>query len=188
MLDFSEFLDAELGALTRYAAMLTGNRDRAHDVLADALERVQRRWGRIGQMEYPAAYARRVVTSVFISQQRRWSVRMIKLTRSGRLPEQSVSDGTQAVHDRAELSQLLATLPPRQRAVVVLRYYPGLSNKEIAAELGITDGAVRMAHSQAMRKLRIAVHNTAATATGNEAVTKNVSAISTQLAISTTEE
>lgn len=157
MLTFGEFLDAELDGLVRYAAVLTGDRDQAHEALADALEKTQHRWDRIGRMDYPAAYVRRIVTSMFLSQRRRWSARMIRPTRSGELPERATADRTHVIDDRAEIVQLLAELPARQRVVVVLGYYLGLSNAEIATELGITAGAVRTAHSEAMRRLRIAV-------------------------------
>lgn len=156
MLTFGEFLDAELDGLVRYAAVLTGDRDQAHEALFDALEKVQRRWQRIGRMDYPAAYVRRIVTSTFVAQRRRWSVRTIRPTRSGHLPESVTPDPTHVVDDRAQIRQLLATLPARQRVVVVLGYYLGLSNAEIAAELDITAGAVRTAHSEAMRRLKIA--------------------------------
>jgi RNA polymerase sigma-70 factor (sigma-E family) len=154
---FDEFLDAELSGLRRYAAALTGDRQRAHDVLADALLRAHTGWGRIGAMEFPAAYVRRIVTSTFLSERRRWSVRHIRTTRSGELPDVALPDPASAVDDREHLQRLLAGLPPRQRAAVVLRFYLGLSYAEVAAELGITEGAVRTATSRALAALRISV-------------------------------
>ncbi len=154
---FDEFLGAELTGLRRYAAALTGDRQRAHDVLADALLKTHTGWSRIGAMEFPLAYVRRIVTSTFLSERRRWSVRAIRPTRTGELPEVSLPDPASAVDDREHLQHLLAALPPRQRAAVVLRFYLGLSYAEIAAELGITDVAVRTAISRALTALRIAV-------------------------------
>jgi RNA polymerase sigma-70 factor (sigma-E family) len=154
---FDEFLDAELTGLRRYAAALTGDRQRAHDVLAEALLRAHTGWGRIGAMEFPLAYVRRMVTSTFLSERRRWSVRHIRVTRSGELPEVALHDPASVVDDRAHLQRLLAGLPPRQRAAVVLRFYLGLSYGEVAAELGITEGAVRTTTSRALAALRIAV-------------------------------
>ncbi|MEO7126853.1 MAG: SigE family RNA polymerase sigma factor [Nakamurella sp.] len=157
MLTFAEFLDAELAGLRRYAAVLTGDRQQAHDVLADALLKAHTRWSRICVMEFPLAYVRRMVTSTFVSEKRRWSVRMIRPTNSGELPEQAAPDPTLAADDRAQLGGLISVLPPRQRAAVVLRYYLGLDNASIAEELGITAGAVRTAISRALGALRIAV-------------------------------
>lgn len=157
VLTFEEFLDVELVGLRRYAAVLTGDRQQAHDILADALLKAHTRWSRIGVMEFPLAYVRRMVTSTFVSEKRRWSVRMIRPTNSGELPEQAVPDPSLASNDRAQLHSLVSALPPRQRAAVVLRYYLGLDDAAIAADLGITAGAVRTAISRALGALRIAV-------------------------------
>lgn len=154
---FDDFLAAELAGLSRYATVLTGDPQRAHDVLADALIGAQSRWDRIGVMDHPRAYIRRMVTTTFLSEQRRWSVRHIRPTRTGELPEVAVPDPTDAVTDREELAGLLAGLPPRQRAAVVLRFYLGLDNAAIASELDISAGAVRTAISRGLAALRIAV-------------------------------
>lgn len=161
MLTFDEFLAAELDGLRRYAAVLTGDRQQAHDVLADALVKANTRWSRIGAMVHPLAYVRRMVTSTFTSERRRWSVRMIRPTRTGELPEQPLPDPTAEIDDRAHMQELLAALPARQRAAIVLRYYLGLDNAQIATELGITAGAVRTAISRALGALRLAVNDAA---------------------------
>lgn len=153
---FDEFLNAELTGLRRYATVLTGDPHRAQDVLADALLRAHTGWRRIGIMQFPAAYVRRMVTTQFLSETRRWSVRMIRPTRTGELPEVALPDPASAVDDRAHLARLLAALPARQRAAVVLRYYLGLSNDDVATELGITSGAVRTAISRGLAAMRIA--------------------------------
>lgn len=157
LVTFDEFLDAELAGLGRYATVLTGSRDAAHDVLADALVKAHAAWRRIGSMTYPLAYVRRIVTSTYLSEQRRWSVRSIRPTRTGDLPEVALPDPTDTYDDRAHLSALLTALPPRQRAAVVLRYYLGLDNASVATELGITDGAARTALSRGLSALRLAM-------------------------------
>lgn len=164
---FEEFLDAELAGLRRYATVLTGDPQRAHDVLADALLLAHGAWPRIGEMEMPLAYVRRMVTNSFLSERRRWASRHIRTTRSGELPDTLTPDPANDVDDRAHRQQLLAGLPPRLRAVVVLRYYLGLSNDEIAAELSITAGAVRTAASRALSTLRVAVTDEAAPQRGS---------------------
>jgi RNA polymerase sigma-70 factor (sigma-E family) len=153
---FEEFLDAELACLRRYAAVLTGDPQRAHDVLADALLKAHTGWSRIGRMDFPLAYVRRMVTSTFLSERRRWSVRMIRVSPSGDLPDAALPDPAAGVDDRDQLHALLAGLPPRQRAAVVLRYYLDLPDAGIAAELGISQPAVRTMISRALGSLRIA--------------------------------
>lgn len=154
---FDEFVEAEFTALSRYAAVLTGERQRAHDVLADALVTAQTRWSRIAAMEHPAAYVRRIITSTYLSERRRWSVRHILPTRSGAVPDTALPDPTDAFDDREHLSALLASLPPRQRAAIVLRFYLGLDNAAVATELGIAAGAARSAISRGLATLRIAL-------------------------------
>lgn len=165
---FDEFLDAELTGLARYAAVLTGSRESAHDVLADSLVKAHTAWKRIGPMSHPLAYVRRIVTSTYLSEQRRWSVRSIRTTRTGDLPEVELPDPTDAYDDREHLSALLAALPPRQRAAVVLRYYLGLDNAAVATELGITDGAARTALSRGLTALRIALDAEATASSSSE--------------------
>lgn len=158
---FDEFLADDLGALRRYAAVLTGEPQLAHDVLADALLRAHTRWHRIGRMEHPHAYVRRMITSAFLSEKRRWSARHIAVTRTGDLPDAPQPDATDTVDDRLELHALLVALPARQRAAIVLRYYLGLDNADIASELGITAGAVRTAISRGIAALKITAAHTA---------------------------
>jgi RNA polymerase sigma-70 factor (sigma-E family) len=152
---FDEFLAAELTGLSRYATVLTGDPQRAHDVLADALVKAYTSWHRIGVMQYPLAYVRRIVTSVYLSDGRRWAVRVIRPTRTGELPDVALPDPTDAVDEREHLSALLAALPPRQRAAIVLRYYLGYDNDAIATDLGISAGAVRTAVSRGLATLRV---------------------------------
>lgn len=152
---FDEFAAAELPALARYARVLTGDRQRAHDVLADALVSAQLRWKRIGAMEHPAAYVRRIVTTTFLGERRRWSARHVALTATGEAPDTAGSDPTTAVDDREQLAELLSALPAQQRAAVVLRYYLGLPDQQIADELGCAPVTVRSYISRGLAAMRI---------------------------------
>jgi RNA polymerase sigma-70 factor (sigma-E family) len=142
-----------LDGLARYARVLTGDRQQAHDVLADALVQATLKWKRIGTFEFPAAYVRRMVTSRFLGERRRWSARHIQPVASP--PERPTADPTAAVDDRAALQAALATLPRQQRAAVVLRFYLDLPDHEIAGELGCSAGAVRSYVSRGLAALRI---------------------------------
>jgi len=100
------------------------------------------RWRRISRLDYPDAYLRRMVTNEWTSWRRRWSVRTITV-----LPDEQLHnlagdapDAMTAVSDRDALRRALDTLPHRQRAALVLRYYEGLSYEECAQVLGCAEG------------------------------------------------
>jgi RNA polymerase sigma-70 factor (sigma-E family) len=151
---FEEFLDGELDSLRRYARLLTGSRDSAHDVLADALIKAHLRWPKIGRMQFPAAYVRSMVTNGYISERRSWRSRFIAATRSGELPEIAVAQASRSVEDRDQLEQLLMGLPQQQRAAIVLRYYFDLTDAAIASELQCSPGAVRSYISRGLSAIR----------------------------------
>lgn len=156
-MEFERFLDAELGRLTGYARLLTGDRQLAHDVLADALMRARGQWSKISAMQSPGGYVRRMVTTTFLGEKRRWASRKIRPTSTGELPKVGVRPAQHCVNDRAELRQLLSDLPKQQRAAIVLRYYLDADDTEIAAELGCSAGAARTYLWRALATLRIAV-------------------------------
>jgi RNA polymerase sigma-70 factor (sigma-E family) len=150
---FDEFVAVRLTALVRYAAVLVGDRDLAQDVVQEALVRAHSRWSRIDE---PEAYIRRMIVREYLS----WRRRLLRRRAiAARLPDAGVvADHAGASVERADLLGRLAALPPRQRAVVVLRYYEGLATAEIADLLGCSDGAVRTFHSRAMSNLRLSIN------------------------------
>jgi RNA polymerase sigma-70 factor (sigma-E family) len=151
---FDDFLDTQLGPLTRYARVLTGDRQSAHDLVADTLVAASKRWSKIGQLDLPAAYVRRMLTNRHIDLTRRHRL----ISWAHRPPEDDeapgVSDETNGIHQRGFLDGLLRELPARQRAALVYRFYLGLSDDEIALELGMKVGSVRSAISRALATLR----------------------------------
>ena len=156
---FEEFLDAELDGLGRYVRVLTGDRQQAHDTLAEALIKVQVHWRRIAQMERPLAYVRRIVTNQFLEERRSWAARMLRSMNPESLPELipvGAGSGTGRIDDRSQLHALLATLPRQQRAAIVLRHYLDLTDAEIADALGCSAGAVRTYISRGFATLRLA--------------------------------
>ena len=101
---FDEFVAARLPALLRYAAVLTGDRDLAQDVVQDVLLRAHRRWSSIHRLEVPEQYVRRMILNEFLSWRRRW----------GRvLPVAEVT--TELLADLPERRQPPPTLPPLRR-------------------------------------------------------------------------
>jgi RNA polymerase sigma-70 factor (sigma-E family) len=147
---FDAFVRARLPALLRFAHAICGDPHTAADLVQDALERTGLHWHRIDRNGDPEAYVRRAIVNGRTS---RWR----KLRRESLVdlvPEHAPYVDHPA-HDDT-LWQLLATLPRRQRAVLVLRYYEDMSEEQIAATLGCAPGTVKSQASKALAKLRAA--------------------------------
>lgn len=148
--DFVEFVRAAMPGLLRYGHALTGNPHDAADLVQTVLEKLGSRWSTIVRRTGdPVAYARRAMTNANISRWRRH--------KQERLVAEAPEGDAVYQADRFEsepLWQALRELPPRQRAVIVLRYYDGLSEAEIATSLGISTGTVKSQASKALATLR----------------------------------
>jgi RNA polymerase sigma-70 factor (sigma-E family) len=143
---FEEYVAARRGALLRTAYLLTGHREDAEDLVQVALVKVVPRWSRIA--DHPEPYVRKVLVHESVS---RWRRRRWREVHTDRLPEAPV-EGPGA--DRVALQQALARLAPRQRAVVVLRYYDDLTEAETARLLGVSVGTVKSQARDALARLR----------------------------------
>ena len=153
--DFEEFLRGQLPGLVRFAAVLTADTHLAQDLTQDALVRAHARWGRIGQLDRPDLYLRRMITNGYLSWRRRWSVRSIHpVADTGQFDRTTAPDPAVRLADQDEVSRLLATLTRRQRVVLVLRFYEGRSDEEIAEILDCAAGTVRSHVSRALAGLR----------------------------------
>jgi RNA polymerase sigma factor (sigma-70 family) len=154
--DFEQFVGAQLPALVRYAAMLAGERELAQDVVQDALVRAHARWRRIGAMDRPDHYVKRMITTEYLSWRRRHARRLAALTRWSvvALTPGAVTDHAEITVQRSALNQQLATLPAKQRAVLVLGYYEGFDDAEIAGMLACSPASVRTYRSRALAALR----------------------------------
>jgi RNA polymerase sigma-70 factor (sigma-E family) len=153
--DFDEFLREQLSSLVRFAGVLTGDGYLAQDLVQDALVRAHARWGRIGKVDRPDLYVRRMITNGYLSWRRRWAVRTIQpVADTDRLSRATSPDPAVRVADQDQVLALLATLSRRQRAALVLRFYEGRSDEEIAGILGCTAGTVRSHVSRALAGLR----------------------------------
>lgn len=148
--DFAEFVRAALPGLLRYGHALTGNPHDAADLVQTVLEKIGVRWPKISQnCDDPGAYVRRAMANAHVSRWRR--------TRRETLIADFPDTPAVPRHDRLEdepVWHALRSLPPRQRAVVVLRYYEGLTESEIARTLGVSCGTVKSQSSKAMANLR----------------------------------
>jgi RNA polymerase sigma factor (sigma-70 family) len=129
---FHSFYGDRFAPLSRLAFLLTGSSEAADEIAQEACEQVLRRWDDI---DFPRAYARRAVISGARSWGRRRTVRESTASERERFAE---LDG-----DAIAVRIALADLPPRQREVLVLRYYADLKVDDIAAEVGARPGTVK---------------------------------------------
>jgi RNA polymerase sigma-70 factor (sigma-E family) len=149
---FDEFVASRLDALLRLAGVLAGDRLTAEDVVQEVLLRASRQWSRITAAGTPDAYVRRMVVNEYVSWRRKWG-RLIPTAEI--VDQRQEPDHAERHAERAELAQRLDRLPARQRAVVVLRYYEGMSDEAIAGLLGCSTGTVRSHASRALAVLRV---------------------------------
>jgi RNA polymerase sigma-70 factor (sigma-E family) len=152
--DFERYVRSQGDALYRCAYLLVGDRELAQDILQDVLVSVWHRWDRVSRTEYLNAYVAKALVNQACSLRRRRQRRPELLVAT--TPEQA----TPVPASRAGADQVLsalAGLPPRQRAVIVLRYYEDLSEREIADALGCAVGTVKSQAAKAMRTLRTRV-------------------------------
>jgi RNA polymerase sigma-70 factor (sigma-E family) len=153
--EFTEFAAAGFHRLRRAAFLLTGNAQQAEDAAQAALVKTYGAWRRVWRQD-PYAYARRVMVNHLKDQWRR-PIREDS-HEVAQIPERaSDRDVADDVTEQQWLMSALAQLADRERAVVVLRHYCDLSEKEVAAELDIALGTVKSLSSRALAKLRISL-------------------------------
>lgn len=148
--DFTEFVQASWPGLYRTAYLLLGDRGLAEDLAQTALAKTYAAWSRIDDRAAAPAYARRTLVNTASSWFRKKGWR-------NELPTSSMPEAAYAVDPstRPAVIDALGQLPPRQRAVVVLRYYEDLSVAETADALGCSTGTVKSQTYEAFAKLRV---------------------------------
>jgi RNA polymerase sigma-70 factor (sigma-E family) len=151
-----ELVRRHLPGLIRYATVLVGDQHTAADLVQEVLLRAHQRWRRIALTDRPDLYLRRMVTNEHLSWRRRWHVRMVRPTADDALVGHAGTGGDHAEHLAQEdaMWHRLEQLPPRQRTVLVLRYYEGLADAEIATVLGTSPATVRSHAARALTTLR----------------------------------
>ncbi|MDE3206268.1 MAG: SigE family RNA polymerase sigma factor [Acidobacteriota bacterium] len=140
---------SEQSRLFRLAYLLTGDRFQAEDVVADVFARS---WQALdqGRIAHPSAYLRRAVCNAVRHHRRRLAVQRRALLGLSVNTRQVTDDGS----DRDLLLRALIRLPPRQRAVVVLRFWEDRSEQEVAVVLGVSLGTVKAQASRGLARLR----------------------------------
>ena len=148
--EYTEFVHAHWRNAFRTAYLLTGDHHLAEDLTQTAFTKALLSWPRVRQVKEPAAYVRKIVVNQTISWRRRMSSREVP---GLDLLEDAQSGHADRVMQAHDVWAAVLTLPPRQRAVMVLRYYEDLSEAEIAGELGMARGTVKSHASAAARTL-----------------------------------
>jgi RNA polymerase sigma-70 factor (sigma-E family) len=148
--DFTRFVHATGPRLHRSALLLSGDAHLAEDLVQTTYAKLFASWRRVQAAGNPVGYAHTTLTNVFLSHKR--------LRRSGERPTDEVGADTHAPESssdgRLDLLAALRTLPPTDRAVVVLRYWEDRTVSETAHALGLTDDAVRSRASRSLARLR----------------------------------
>ncbi|MDH6546539.1 SigE family RNA polymerase sigma factor [Streptomyces sp. SAI-041] len=150
--EFDRFVAARWSALHHLARLLTGgDRHRAEDLLQEALVKLWFAWPRVAE-QAPEAYVRRVLVRAAARSARRrwWGEQPV-----AEMPDPpGVGDESAVVDERTRLEAVLALLPARQRAAVVLRYYQDLPEQQVARLLGCPVGTARSLTSRGVARLR----------------------------------
>lgn len=152
---FEEYAAAAWPSLYRQAYLLSGNHADAEDLAQQTLIKSHGAWPRVSRSESPNAYVRRILTNTFLSSKRPKG-RRLELLDGENAPE-PVAPPVEGPEDRMALWPHVRGLPPRQRAVIVLRYYEQLSEAEIADALGCSPGNVKSTAHRALQNLRTAL-------------------------------
>ena len=162
--EFRDFMHGRWPAMVRLAYALTGDQGHAEDVAQTAFARAYASWPKVRRTGNPEAYVRRIVINENLNRFRKHRVAE-RLT--GTLPDSgtgalagslagslAAADATRQYDDRSVLIAALQRLGPRQRAVIVLRYWMDLTEAEIAAALGCSVGTVKSQAARALATLR----------------------------------
>jgi RNA polymerase sigma-70 factor (sigma-E family) len=146
---FRTFVEANGATLLHAARLLTGDHHRGEDLVQNTLTKIYLKWDRIDE---PLAYARKALVTAHIDSTRRrwWGERPTET-----LPDSPDQDVLRGSDERDELRRMLRELGPRERAVVVLRYYCDQSEQETAVALNMPVGTVKSTCSRALARLRV---------------------------------
>jgi RNA polymerase sigma-70 factor (sigma-E family) len=149
---FRDFVTGRSGSLLRFAWVLTGDWHAAEDLVQTALVRTWPRWSSIRRSDDPEVYVRRVIVNAHTSWLRRRSSSELPAAETGDRP--ATGDAYADVDAHECLRRALLRLPPRQRAVVALRFLDDLPEGRVAAILGCSVGTVKSQAAKAIAKLR----------------------------------
>jgi RNA polymerase sigma-70 factor (sigma-E family) len=153
--DFERFVRTRTPSLLRSAYLLTGDQHLAEDLVQSALARTHRSWPSLHRTENAEAYARRVMYHLQVSW---WRRRRVAESYPDELPEPRSRGGTDdesVIATRLAVRAALAALAPRQRAVLVLRFFDDCTEAQTAEVLGVSIGTVKSQTARALARLRV---------------------------------
>ena len=160
---FEAFAAGAADTLFRTGCLLTGDAGEAEDLVQETYIRLARRWHRVAAMDHPVAYARRILVNLALDGAARRSRQRAELEPAAGQPEltdESAARALRQIDDLAEFRWALARLTPRERTVLVLRYWADLPVAEVAEILGCSAGTVKSTASRAAARLaQILTHN-----------------------------
>jgi len=146
--EFTEFMSQNSETLAQAAWLLTGDQGLAEELVQEALTRTFMNWRKARRD--PLAYARKALAG------RRQAAKRTQLREPvmAQVPDQAVDSSERLISDRDRLNRALSTLSERQRQIVVLRHLMGLSEQEVADDLGVSVGTVKSTASRGLAQLR----------------------------------
>lgn len=147
---YGEFVTGSWRRLNQAAYLLTNDRHEAEDLVQAVLVRTYASWTRVHRLD-AYAYVYRAMVNGFIDRYRRRRT----LEELPPPPDPGPADGAGTVEDRDQILRMLTGLSPRERSIVVLRYYLDRPEAEVADALGVSTGTVKSTASRALAKLRV---------------------------------
>jgi RNA polymerase sigma-70 factor (sigma-E family) len=158
--EFENFVVLSTDALTRTAYLIVWDLPEAEDLVQETMLKVARRWHSVRRMDHPIAYARRILVNLALSDAARRSRRRGELAGDA-LPDRGYEpDDSGSLDTQDELMRALAALPPRQRTVLVLRYFLDLPEAEVAAAMKCSLGTVKSTASRGLARLEQTLRTT----------------------------
>ncbi len=155
--DFEAYMLARHSGFLRTAYLLTGDQHTAEDLVQTALAKLYLSWDKVQRRELIDGYVRRIIVNEHNSLWRRaWKRRELS---TDTVPERPTGEDRHDEGRSAALWEFVQTLPRKQRAVIVLRYYEDLTEAETADILGISIGTVKSQASRALAGMRARVHD-----------------------------
>ncbi len=156
MIDFDQFVNSSGDGLVRTAYLIVWDLPEAEDLVQETFFKIAKRWPKVRRMDHPLAYARRILVNLALDGGARRTRARAELA-AAPPPEAAVEAHDPGTYD--ELIAALGTLPPRMRAVLVLRYFLDLPQDEVAAALKCSLGTVKSTTSRGLARLEQTLQN-----------------------------